>query len=57
MPRLKFSSGGKCPTAFQDESRSTTADPMSELLTIISKTFEEVNNHLVDQDKRIEDLR
>ena len=30
---------------------------MSELLTTITKTFEEINKHSVDQDKRIEDLR
>ena len=64
MPRPKDSSQGKSPTASQEESRVTAADPMSELLTMITKKFEEVNikfeeinKHLVDRDKRVENLR
>ena len=34
MPRPRVSSEGKGPTASQGESGATTADPMSELLTM-----------------------
>ena len=30
---------------------------MTEFLTAITQTFEEINKHLVDQDRRIEELR
>ena len=43
MPKPKVSSEGKSPSASQDESGATTADPMSELLATITKKFEEVN--------------
>ena len=57
MPRPKVSFEEKSPTASQDESGATTSGSMSELLTMITKKFEEVNKHLVDQYRRIEDLR
>ena len=65
MPRPKVSSEGKSPSASQDESgAATTVDPMSDLLAIMTKKFEEINmkfeeinKHFVDLDKRIEDLR
>ena len=57
MPRPKVSSEGKSPSASQGEAGATAADPMSELLAIITKKFEEISKHFVDQDKRIEHLR
>ena len=56
MPRPKVSSEGKSPTASQNESGATTTGPMSELLTVMTNKFEEVNmefeeinKHLVDK--------
>ena len=43
MPRANVSSEGKSPSASQDECGATTADPMSELLTIMLNKSEEVN--------------
>ena len=43
MPRTNVSSEGKSPSASQDESGATTADPMSELLTIMLNKSEELN--------------
>ena len=43
MSRTKVLSAGKGHAASQDESGATTADPMSELLTMITKKFEEVS--------------
>ena len=57
MPRPKVSSAVKSPSASQDESEATTADPMSELLTMITKKFEEANMEFEEINKHIEDLR
>ena len=43
MPRKNVSSEGNIPSASHDESGATTADPMSEFLTMVLKKFEEVN--------------
>ena len=51
MPRPKVSSEGKNPSASQDESGPTTADPMSEFLTIMLKKFEEMNMQFEELDK------
>ena len=51
MPRLKVSSERKNPSAFQDESGATTADPMSEFLTVMLKKFEKVNMQCEKLDK------
>ena len=51
MPRPKVSSEEKSPSAFQDESGATTADPMSEFLTVMRKKFEEVNMQFEKLDK------
>ena len=51
MSQTKVSSEGKSPSASQDESGATTADPMSEFLTIMLKKFEEVNMQLKKLDK------
>ena len=56
-PRLNVPTEGKRPTASQNEPGCTTADPMTEFLTAITQTFEEINKHLVDQYRRIEELR
>ena len=52
MPRPKVSSEEKNLSASQDESgATTTADPMSEFLTIMLKKFEEVNMQFEKLDK------
>ena len=51
MPRPKVSSEGKSPSASQDESGATTADPLSEFLTVMLKKFEEVNMQFEKLDK------
>ena len=56
MLRLKVSSEGKSPSVSQDESGATTADPMSELLAIITKKFEEVNMKFEKLDNKLEDM-
>ena len=56
MPRLKVSSEVKRPSASQDESRATTAAPMSELLAIISKKFEEVNMKFEKLSNKLDDM-
>ena len=57
MTVLNVPSEGKSLTASQDEHGSTTADLMMEYFTAITRTFEEINKHLVEQDRRIEELR
>ena len=64
MPRPRIFSEGKSPSASQDESgATTTADPMSEFLTIMLKKFEEVNMKfekldklLVKKGKKLDDM-
>ena len=51
MPRPKVSSEGKSPLASQDESGATTADPMSEFLTVLLEKFDEVNMQFEKLDK------
>ena len=51
MPRPNVSSEGKSPSASQDESGATTADPLSEFLTVMLKKFEEVNMQFEKLDK------
>ena len=51
MPRPKVSSEGKSPSASQNESGATTADPMSEFLTVMLNKFEEVNMQFEKLDK------
>ena len=51
MPRPKVSSEGKSPSASQDESGATTADPLSEFLIVLLKKFEEVNIQFEKLDK------
>ena len=51
MPRPKVSSEGKRPSASQDESGATTADPLSEFLTVMLKKFEKVNIQFEKLDK------
>ena len=57
VPRPEFVSERKSPTTSQDESVATTDNPMTELLRTITKNLEEVDQHLVDRNKRIGDLR
>ena len=56
MLRPKVSSEEKSLPASQDESGATTADPMSELLAIITKTFEEVNMKFEHMGNKLEDM-
>ena len=51
MSRTKVSSEGKSRIASQDESGAITAGPLSELLTMITKKFEEVNMKFEKLDK------
>ena len=51
MPRPKVYSEWRSPSVSQDESGATTADPMSEFLTIMRKKFEEVNIQFEKLDK------
>ena len=56
MPSPEILSEGKGPTASQDMFGATAAK-MTEILPKITQTFEEINKHLVDGDKRLDDLR
>ena len=51
MPRPKVFSEGKSPSASQDESGASTADLMSEFLTVMLNKFEEVNLQFEKMDK------
>ena len=56
MSRTKVSSEGKSPSASQDESGATTADPMLEFLTVMLKKFEEVNMKSEKLGNKLEDM-
>ena len=56
MPRTNVSSGGKSPSACQNESGATTSDPMSELLTIMLKKSEEVNRKFEELGNKLFDI-
>ena len=55
MSRTNVSSEGKNPSASQDKSGATTADPMSELLTIMLKKSEEANKKFEELGNKLDD--
>ena len=56
MPRPKAAFEGKSPSASQDESRATTADPISVLLAIMSKKFKEINMEFKKLGNKLDDM-
>ena len=56
IPRTNVSFEGKSPSASQDESGATTADPMSELLTVMLKKSEEVNMKFEELGNKFDDM-